>query len=95
MTENQSSNTKRVVNHGVVYSFPEQLKHKYRGCGHGQVVICKKTEALLDWDYLDADDQPVDEQTIFMHPDAGELMGETDKTKTIRANFSVWEACLF
>jgi hypothetical protein len=71
------------------------LESKYRGCGNGQIVVDKESRVVVDMDYLDEADWIVKDQNVNMHDDAGEVLGETDKTITFRANFSRCQACLF
>lgn len=85
-----------VNEHGKYYGLnSDLLDHKYKGCGNGQIVIDKNTDAVISMDYLDGCDQPISEQNVRMHTDAGEVIRENDSTITYRANFSCCQACLF
>lgn len=85
-----------VNNLGTWYDLPDfLLDKKYHGCGNGQIVIEKESGQIVDMDYLDEADWIIEDQNIAMHPDAGEVISETDQTITYRANFSCCTACLF
>lgn len=77
------------------YRIPKALDKKYRGCGNGIVVIDKKTNKILDFDYTNSKLQPLSEQNITMSRSAGKKIREDEKTITYRCNFSSYEVCLY
>lgn len=86
---------KQINNLGTYYSIPASMASKYRGCGNGRIIVQKSSNRIIDFSYLDENDEPIGEQNIAMHPDAGEILDENEHYITYRANFSCFQACLF
>ncbi len=77
------------------FRVPQNLDHKYRGCGSGIVKIEKTKGAVIDFDYTDMNLRPLTDQNVEMCDDAGKVVREDDQTVTYRANFSSYTILLY
>jgi hypothetical protein len=54
------------------FSIPKDLEDKYQGCGHGWVELNENQTEVLDFEYSEDFETPLDEQNILMTERAGE-----------------------
>ena len=61
------------------------IESKYKGCGHGIIVVEKATNSPVDMHY----------ENIGRSGKGGEIFAENETTISYIVNFSCYEACLF
>jgi hypothetical protein len=75
------------------------LKQKYRGCGTGFVELSPDSTLdnliVLNFGYLDQNDNEMNRQNILMSDRAGEKIICTAESWIYRCNFSATDICLF
>ena len=77
------------------FKVPDELAHKYKGCGSGRAVIEIGTNKVLDFDYTSPSGRKLKDQNVEMCNDGGRIIKQTKTAITYRANFSCYQICLY
>ena len=92
----QKSNPNKTENKiGMSFTIPDKLKYKYKGCGHGVIVLNKRGNIEDMWYSESIDSKPLKDQNVDMIPLRDIDFKYKEGKLLLFGNFSCWSCCWF